>query len=83
MPAVCYDGDDPGIPVELKKGSLVAFHSLLHHRSTPNLSKQTTRKAYVLQYSVDGMKNPVTGETYRNGPLIARGGLPAGEEERN
>ncbi|RKP52981.1 phytanoyl-CoA dioxygenase family protein [Cohnella endophytica] len=74
---VCYFGEDPGIPVELKKGSMVAFHSLLFHRSTPNLSKTTTRKGYVLQYSVDGSFNPDTNQVYRNGPLIARGGVSA------
>lgn len=74
---VCYQGEDPGIPVELKKGGMVAFHSLLFHRSTPNLGKKTTRKAYVIQYSVDGAFNPVTGEVFRNGPVIARNGEPA------
>jgi phytanoyl-CoA hydroxylase len=73
---VCYHGDDPGTPVELKKGSMVAFHSLLFHRSTPNLS-QTTRKGYVLQYSVVGSKNPDTGVEFKNGPVIARDGKPA------
>jgi len=73
---VCCDGEDTGIPVELKKGSMVVFHSLLFHRSTPNLSK-TTRKGYVLQYSVVGSKNPDTGVEFRNGPIIAKDGKPA------
>jgi ectoine hydroxylase-related dioxygenase (phytanoyl-CoA dioxygenase family) len=72
----CYFGDDPGVPVELKKGSMVTFHSLLFHRSTPNLSN-TIRKGYVIQYSVDGAKNPETGLVFKNGPLIAQGGKPA------
>lgn len=69
----CYFGDDPGQPVPLRKGSLVAFHSLLFHRSTPNQS-DGTRKAYVIQYSVDGAKNPDTGVVFNNGPLIAKDG---------
>jgi phytanoyl-CoA hydroxylase len=73
---LCYYGDVQGTPVPLKKGSMVAFHSLLFHRSTPNRS-QSTRKAYVLQYSVDGSRNPETGVEFRNGPIIARGGKPA------
>lgn len=73
---VCYDGDDPGTPVELKKGSMVVFHSLLFHRSTPNLSKTNTRKAYVIQYSVDGAFNPVTKKRFQNGPLVAKDGQP-------
>lgn len=72
---VCYEGEDPGIPVELKKGSMVAFSSMLFHRSTPNLS-QTTRKAYVLQYSQVGSINPVTGLEYKNGPIVAKNGIP-------
>lgn len=72
---LCYQGDNEGIPVELKKGSLVIFQSLLFHRSTPNRS-QTTRKGYVIQYSADGSYNPKTGQVFKNGPLIARGGKP-------
>lgn len=74
---ICYYGDIEGIPVELKKGSMVAFHSLLFHRSTPNRSKTQTRKGYVIQYSVDGSHNPDNGEVFRNGPLIAKGGNSA------
>lgn len=70
---VCYDGEDPGIPVELTKGSMVAFSSLLFHRSTPNRS-QGTRKAYVIQYSVEGARNPDKGYVFLNGPVIARDG---------
>ncbi|WP_068610082.1 phytanoyl-CoA dioxygenase family protein [Paenibacillus swuensis] len=66
----CYFGDDPGMAVPLKKGSMVVFHSLLFHRSTPNRSN-TTRKGYIMQYSVDGAFNPVTGAVYNNGPVIA------------
>lgn len=73
---LCYYGDVEGIPVELKKGSMVAFHSLLFHRSTPNHS-QTTRKAYIMQYSVIGSKNPDTGVEFKNGPIIALDGKPA------
>jgi ectoine hydroxylase-related dioxygenase (phytanoyl-CoA dioxygenase family) len=73
---ICYYGDVEGVPVELRKGSMVVFHSLLFHRSTPNRSKET-RKGYVIQYSVDGSRNPETGQLFRNGPVIARGGKAA------
>jgi phytanoyl-CoA hydroxylase len=69
----CYFGDDPGIPVPLQKGGMVVFHSMLYHCSTPNLSK-STRKGYVIQYSVDGAFNSVTGEVFDNGPTIALDG---------
>lgn len=73
----CYFGDDPGVPVPLKSGSMVAFHSLLFHRSTPNRSTHSTRKGYVIQYSVDGAKHAETGAVFDNGPEIAKDGMPA------
>jgi phytanoyl-CoA hydroxylase len=69
----CYFGDDPGIPVPLRKGSLVAFQSMMVHRSTPNLSDHI-RKAFIIQYSPVGFKNAVTGEEYDNGPVLALAG---------
>lgn len=75
---LCYYGDVQGTPVPLKKGSMVAFHSLLFHRSTPNRSSDT-RKAYVVQYSVEGSTDPKTGAEYKNGPIISQGGKPVYE----
>jgi ectoine hydroxylase-related dioxygenase (phytanoyl-CoA dioxygenase family) len=72
----CYFGDDPGLPVELRKGGVAVFQSTLFHRSGPNLSS-SIRKAYIAQYSVDGARNPVTGVVFDNGPLIVRDGQPA------
>jgi phytanoyl-CoA hydroxylase len=74
----CYFGEDHGIPVPLRKGSMVVFNSLLFHRSTPNLSS-TTRKGYIIQYSVEHAVSGVTGELFHNGPVIARDGNPAYE----
>jgi phytanoyl-CoA hydroxylase len=71
----CYFGDDPGMPVELRKGSMAVFQSTLFHRSGPNLSSGM-RKAYIAQYSVEGARNAKTGQVFDNGPLIARGGKP-------
>lgn len=70
----CYFGDDPGIAVPLKKGSMVVFSSLLFHRSGPNLSERV-RKGYVIQYSVANAKHATTGEPF-NRLVIARDGLP-------
>ncbi|CAH1202130.1 hypothetical protein PAECIP111891_01971 [Paenibacillus allorhizoplanae] len=70
---LCYYGDVEGTPVPLKKGSMVAFHSLLFHRSTPNRSNDT-RKAYVIQYAVEGSTDPRTGAEYKNGPIISQDG---------
>jgi phytanoyl-CoA hydroxylase len=72
----CYFGDDPGTPVPLARGSMVAFSSLLFHRSGPNLS-QGMRKAYILQYSAAGAIDPRTGKAYNNGPIVAHDGRPS------
>ena len=70
----CYFGPDPGAPVELKKGSVVAFSSLLFHRSGPNVS-ETTRKSYVIQYAAANTRHAVTGEPFKR-VVIARHGKP-------
>lgn len=67
----CYFGEDPGTAVPLKRGSMVAFHSLLFHRSTPNRS-QSTRKGLVLQYSAAGARHPETKVVFDNGPVLTR-----------
>ena len=50
----CLDQDpvDP-IPLELTAGSIAVFSSLSPHRTGPNLTGGI-RKAYILQYAVDG-----------------------------
>ncbi|MFC4776624.1 phytanoyl-CoA dioxygenase family protein [Paenibacillus sp. GCM10023252] len=71
----CYFGDDPGIPVELKKGSMVVFSSLLFHRSGPNVS-DSVRKGYILQYIPSGVVNIKTGATFKK-MIIAKNGQAA------
>lgn len=71
----CYFGPASGVPVELKKGSMVVFSSLLFHRSGPNVSN-TVRKGYVIQYSVASARHAITGEPF-NRIVIARHGEPA------
>lgn len=70
----CYFGDDPGIPVELKKGSMVVFSSLLFHRSGPNLSDRV-RKGYILQYCPSGVRNAKTGKAFKK-MIVAKDGKP-------
>lgn len=69
----CYFGENPGLAVPLRKGSIVAFQSLMVHRSTPNLSDHI-RKAYIIQYSSVGFKNLLTGQEFNNGPVLALDG---------
>jgi phytanoyl-CoA hydroxylase len=70
----CYFGEDPGIPVPLRKGSMAVFSSLLFHRSGPNVSN-TVRKGYIIQYCVAHTKSAATGEPL-NRLVIARNGKP-------
>ena len=67
-----YLGDDKGLAVPLKKGSMVVFSSLLLHRSGPNLSDKT-RKAYVIQYTPADARHGTTGEPF-NRLLVVRDG---------
>lgn len=61
---VCHDSDDPnqGILAPVSSGSIVAFWSLTMHKSGPNRSKGV-RKAYVLQFAPQGLRNMESGET--------------------
>lgn len=45
-----YVGDDPGIPLEVVAGTVVAFSSTLLHRSGPNTTDRR-RRVYVAQFS--------------------------------
>jgi ectoine hydroxylase-related dioxygenase (phytanoyl-CoA dioxygenase family) len=47
---VCYFGSDSGIPMTAPAGSIVAFSSVVIHRSGPNLTDKL-RRAYIAQYS--------------------------------
>ena len=45
--------EDDAVAVPVRAGSVVVFSSLVPHRSGPNLTS-SERKAYILQYAVDG-----------------------------
>ena len=47
---VCYFGSDPGVPMTAPAGSIVAFSSVVIHRSGPNLTDRM-RRVYLAQYS--------------------------------
>lgn len=49
---VGYHGDDPGIPVIVPAGSIVAFTSFTLHRSGPNTTPRM-RRVYLPQYSAE------------------------------
>lgn len=54
---VGYDGDDPGVPVAVPAGTLVAFSSRLLHRSGANLTRNL-RRAWLVQYTAEPMHRP-------------------------
>jgi ectoine hydroxylase-related dioxygenase (phytanoyl-CoA dioxygenase family) len=47
-----YFGDDPGEPIVVPAGSIVAFSSVLLHRSGPNLTDRP-RRVFLAQYSAE------------------------------
>jgi ectoine hydroxylase-related dioxygenase (phytanoyl-CoA dioxygenase family) len=52
-----YTGTDPGDPVIVPAGSIVAFDSLVFHRSGPNKTERM-RRIYLPQYSAAPIKRP-------------------------
>ena len=70
---VCHDSTDPnqGVLVPVKAGGMVVFWSLTPHKSGANRS-QGPRKAYVIQYSHEGLKNVKTGEVLTGKIPVAR-----------
>jgi ectoine hydroxylase-related dioxygenase (phytanoyl-CoA dioxygenase family) len=47
-----YSGPDPGDPVTVPAGSIVAFSSTVFHRTGPNTTTQP-RRAYIAQYTTE------------------------------
>ncbi len=67
-------GDGTGVPIEAKAGDVLAFSSLLLHKSGPNLSNGE-RKAYIVQYTPEGALDPVSRKLVGRSP-VARMGQP-------
>ena len=70
---VGYQGPDTGIPVPLKKGSMVVFSSLMLHRSGPNLS-DGSRKAFIMQYIPAHARNGATKVAFDDRMWVAKNG---------
>ena len=70
---VGYQGNEPGIAVEVKKGAAAVFSSLCLHRSGPNTSA-APRRAYVVQFAPTDAVDPNTGERWGGLLEVARGG---------
>lgn len=52
-----YTGSDPGIPIIVPAGSIVAFDSFVFHRSGPNRTDRM-RRIYLPQYSAAPIRRP-------------------------
>ena len=70
---VGYSGDNPGVAVPLKKGSMAVFSSLLFHRSGPNLT-EGVRKSYIIQYIPAHTRNARNNEPFTDRLWIAKDG---------
>ena len=56
---VGYDGEDPGEPVLVPAGSVVAFSSVTLHRSSANITDRP-RRGFIAQYSNEPILDPKT-----------------------
>lgn len=67
------DGDEQGMPVPIRRGSVLVFSSLIMHRSGPNTSDRH-RRAWILQYCVGHAIHGITKELLDDRLVVARDG---------
>ncbi|MAF08871.1 hypothetical protein CMK11_00315 [Candidatus Poribacteria bacterium] len=72
---VGYAGDDDGLAVTLKRGSMAVFSSLLLHRSGPNVTEDDVRKGYVVQFIPSHTRSATTGEPFTDRLWVAKEGV--------
>lgn len=71
---VGHDGpDSDGVPVPVRRGSVLAFSSLLMHRSGPNVTA-SPRRAWILQYCGAATRSALSGRLLDDRLLCARDG---------
>jgi hypothetical protein len=68
-----YDGDDVGVPVPVRKGSVLVFSSLLMHRSGPNVTDRP-RRAWIIQFCGASARSGLSGKLLDDRLLVARDG---------
>lgn len=73
---VGYDGPDPGLPVVVKAGTVVAFSSRLLHRSGENHSDRL-RRAWLVQYTAEPLYRPEGGLHILAEPFLTAGQIVA------
>ncbi len=67
-----YEGPEEGIAINSLAGAMVAFSSLTFHRSGPNTTANA-RRAYLVQYSSEPIRDPQSGAFKR----FAKAATPA------
>ncbi len=71
---VGHDGpDEDGVPVPVRRGSVLVFSSLLMHRSGPNMTDRN-RRAWILQYCGAAATSALSGRLLDDRLLCARDG---------
>jgi ectoine hydroxylase-related dioxygenase (phytanoyl-CoA dioxygenase family) len=71
---VGHDGPDAdGVPVPVRRGSVLVFSSLLMHRSGPNVTDRP-RRAWILQYCGAAAASALSGKVLDDRLLCATGG---------
>jgi hypothetical protein len=71
---VGHDGPDTdGMPVPVRRGSVLVFSSLLMHRSGPNTTDRA-RRAWILQYCGKATTSALSGRLLDDRLLVADGG---------
>ena len=66
-------GDDPGVSVEVPKGGVLCFSSLILHRSGPNVTDRP-RRSWILQYCPAHAVHARTGELLDDRLRVSRDG---------
>jgi ectoine hydroxylase-related dioxygenase (phytanoyl-CoA dioxygenase family) len=71
---VGHDGpDSDGVPVPVRRGSVLVFSSLLMHRSGPNTTDRP-RRAWIIQYCGAAACSALSGKVLDDRLLCARDG---------
>jgi phytanoyl-CoA hydroxylase len=70
---VGYDGPETGEPVELEAGEVLAFSSLMMHRTGPNLT-QEPRRSWIIQFCHADARHRDTAVPFDDRLLVAKDG---------
>ena len=71
----CYNGDNPGIPLESALGDIIFLHCRTIHCSHENRS-ESRRRTYQAAYCDADARSQITGQPYNDKPLLLEDGQP-------